>query len=117
MNPGSMHDPLLGSRVPGHPIPEVVLRTRRSVMEAANEMHAQRERQRRQMGFALLAIGVLALLFTPALWSAWNDLASGEHFFDLPVMLLTLSLVLLSAIFAVLLVSWRGRRSHQDQER
>jgi hypothetical protein len=111
-------DPLLQhSKIPGHPIPEVVLRTRRCVMEAAQEMHVQRDRQRRQMGFALLAIGVLALLFTPALWSAYTDLASGERFFDLPVMLLTLSLVLLSAIFAVLLVSWRGRRSLHDPER
>jgi len=111
-------NPLLQrSRIPGHPIPEVVLRTRRSVMEAAQEMHSQREHRRRQMGFALLAFGVLALLFTPALWSAYNDLASGERFFDLPVMLLTLSLVLLSAIFAVLLVSWSGRRGLHHPER
>lgn len=99
-----------------HPVPEVILRTRRSVMEAANEIHAERERRKRQMGYALLALGSLVVLFTPALWSAATDLAGGEHFFDLPVMLLTLSLVLLSAIFAVLLVSWRDRRRRSGSE-
>lgn len=101
-----------------HPIPEVVLRTRRSVMEAAYEMRAQRERQRRQMGVALLALGTLVVLVTPALWSAMSDLTAGERFFDLPVMLLMLSLVLLSAIFAVLLVTWRGgRRGMRNEQR
>jgi len=106
------------TKVSGRSIPEVVLRTRRSVMEAAHEMRAQRTRQKRQMGFALLALGVLVLLVTPALWSAVSDLNAGEHFFDLPVMVLTLSLVLLSAIFAVLLVTWRGgRRGMRDPQR
>lgn len=98
------------SRVPGHLVPEVVLRTRRSVMEAACEMQAQRTRRRRHIGFALLALATLVLLFAPALWDAWIDLAAGERFFDMPVMLLTLSMVLLSAMFAILLVTWRGGR-------
>ena len=34
----------------GHPIPEVVLRTRRSVMEAANNLEEQRTRKRRHAG-------------------------------------------------------------------
>lgn len=105
------------SRAAGHPMPEVVLRTRRSVMEAAQLMQAQRRRQRRQMGYILLAVAVLVLLAAPALWSVIADMAGGEAFTDMPVMLLTLSLVLLSAMFAVLLVSWRGRqqRANQDQ--
>jgi cytochrome bd-type quinol oxidase subunit 2 len=97
-----------------HPIPEVILRTRRSVMEAAHEVQAERERRKRQVGYALLALGSLVVLFTPALWSAASDLASGERFFDLPVMVLVLSLVLLSAMFAVLLVSWRDRRRRSE---
>ena len=96
-----------------HPIPGVILRTRRSVMEAAHQIQVERERRKRNMGFALLALGSLALLFTPVLWSAASDLAGGEHFFDLPVSLLILSLVLLSAMFAVLLVSWRDRRRRE----
>lgn len=105
------------NRMPGHPIPEVVLRTRRSVMEAAHEMRAQRVRQKRQGGIALFVLGALVLLVTPALWSAFSDINAGEHFFDMPMMLLILSLVLLSAIFAVLLVSWRGRRGVGNQQR
>jgi cytochrome bd-type quinol oxidase subunit 2 len=99
----------------GHPIPEVVLRTRRSVMEAAMELKAQRTRRRRHAGIALLAMGTLVLLFAPVLWSAVNDLSTGEHFFDLPVLVLTLSLVLLAAVFAVLLVTWRDRAARAER--
>ena len=102
--------------IPRRPIPEVVLRTRRSVMEAAQQMQAHRQRRRRNLGIALLAVGALVVLFTPALWSAVNDIDGGEHFFDMPVMLLVLSLLFLSALFAVLLVSWRdGRRSSHEE--
>jgi cytochrome bd-type quinol oxidase subunit 2 len=99
----------------GHPIPEIVLRTRRSVMEAAYEMRAQRLRKRRHLGIALLAMGALVVLFAPALWSAVNDLTTGEHFFDLPVVMLTLFLVFLSAVFAVLLVTWKDRAARDEQ--
>jgi cytochrome bd-type quinol oxidase subunit 2 len=98
-----------------HPIPEVVLRTRRSVMEAANELQTQKTRKRRHAGIALLAMGVLVLMAAPALWSAANDLTTGEHFFDLPVMVLTLFLVMLSAAFAVLLLTLRERGMRDDQ--
>jgi Kef-type K+ transport system membrane component KefB len=100
----------------GHPMPEVVLRTRRSVMEAAQLMQVQRRRQRRQLGYVLLAVAVLALLAAPALWSVITDVAGGEEFTGMPVMLLTLSLVLLSAMFAVLLVSWRARQVRADED-
>lgn len=96
-------------------IPDVLLRTRRSVMEAAYEIQLQRTRRRRQIGIALLVFASLVVLATPALWSAATELTSGEAFFDMPVMLVTLTLVLLSAIFAVLLVSWRGRRLRDEQ--
>lgn len=99
------------------PIPEVVLRTRRNVMEAANAIQAERVRRRRQVGIALFVLATLVILVTPVLWNAANDLTSGEHFFDLPVMVVTLSLVLLSAIFAVLLVGWRTRRAARDEQR
>lgn len=100
-----------------HPIPEVVLRTRRNVMEAAHAMRAERVRRRRHIGIVLFVVAMLVVLVTPALWNAANDLTSGEHFFDMPVMVLVLSLVLLSAIFAVLLVGWRTRRAVRDEQR
>lgn len=96
------------------PIPDVLLRTRRSVMEAAYEMQAERKRRRRQIGIALLVFAGLVTLATPVLWSAASELSAGEAFFDMPVMLVTLTLVLLSAIFAVLLVSLRGRRLRDE---
>ena len=52
------------------PIPEVVLRTRRNVMEAANAMQVERVRRRRQIGIALFVLAVLIVLVTPALWNA-----------------------------------------------
>jgi cytochrome bd-type quinol oxidase subunit 2 len=99
----------------GHPIPEVVLRTRRSVMEAANNLEEQRTRKRRHAGVALLAMGTLVVLLAPALWSTVSDLITGEHFFDLPVMILTLFLVLLSAAFAILLITWRDRAAREQR--
>ncbi len=111
MNRAAVHSKS-GSQVS---IPDVLLRTRRSVMEAANEMQMQRARRRRQIGIALLVFAGLVMLVTPALWSAATELTSGEPFFDMPVMLVTLTLVMLSAIFAVLLVSWRGRRLRDEQ--
>ena len=61
-------------------------------------------------------VRALLVLFTPALWSVANDLTTGEHFFDMPVMVLTLSLVLLSAMFAILLMTWRGGRNAARDE-
>jgi len=101
--------------VSGHPVPEFVLRTRRSVMEAALEIQVQRTRKRRHAGIALLAMGALVLLFAPVVWSAVTDLSTGEHFFDLPVLVLTLSLVFLAALFAILLVTWRDRAARAER--
>lgn len=104
-----------GTAAEAHPRPDVLLRTRRSVMEAANEMRAQRTRQRRQIGIALLALGGLMVLGTPAIWTAVSDISAGEHYFDMPFMVVVLSLVMLSAVFAVCLLSWkRGSRSARD---
>jgi cytochrome bd-type quinol oxidase subunit 2 len=111
-----MNGDFMGARTAGHPMPEVVLRTRRTVMEAAQLMQAQRHQRRRQMGYVLLALTTLVLLAAPALWSAFADLAAGEEFTGMPVMMLALSLVLLSAMFAVLLISWRSRRSGTNED-
>ncbi|MFP5229903.1 MAG: hypothetical protein ACLGXA_19995 [Acidobacteriota bacterium] len=101
--------------VTGHAIPEFVLRTRRSVMEAANEMQVQRARKRRHAGIALLALAVLILLFAPLVWSAVTDLSAGEHFLDLSVIVLTLSLVLVAAVFAILMMTWRERAARAER--
>jgi uncharacterized membrane protein len=84
-------------------------------MEAAIELQAQRTRKRRHAGIALLAMGALIFLVAPVLWTAVNDLSTGEHFFDLPMIVLTLFGVLLSAVFAVLLVTWRDRAARAER--
>jgi hypothetical protein len=95
---------------------DVVLRTRRSVMEAANQIQVQRVRNRRQVGIALLSLGSLLVLLTPAIWSAVDDLFGGEHFFDMPTMVLSLVLLLFSAVFGVLIFSWsRQDRLHNGE--
>ena len=99
-----------------HPIPDFVLRTRRSVMEAAFEVRAQRARRRRHIGIALLVLGILFFLCAPVLWSAASDLSTGEHFLDLPVLVLTLFVVFLSAVFAILLLlNWRDRTARDER--
>jgi membrane protein implicated in regulation of membrane protease activity len=85
-------------------------------MEAAYLMQTRRARQRRHVGLALLAIAGLVVFFSPALWSAATDLATGEHFLDLPVVVLTVSLLFLSTMLAALLMAWKDRRRRSHNE-
>lgn len=103
-------------KVSGHPIPEVVLRTRRSVMAAAYEMHEKRARQRRHAGITLAVMAGLLVVLAPALWSTVTDLTNGEHFLDMSVVVLTISLIMLSAMFAILLMTWRGGKTGERDE-
>lgn len=98
-----------------HGKPDFLLRTRRSVLEAAHLMRARRARQRRHVGFALLAIAAVLVFFAPALWSTINDLTTGEHFSDLPVVVLTLGLIFFSTMLAALLMAWKDRRRSTHQ--
>lgn len=99
-----------------HSRPDFLLRTRRSVMEAANLMQAKRTRQRRHAGLALLAMAAVLVLFAPALWSAATDLSTGEYFLDMPVVVLTVSLIFFSAILMALLIAWKDRRRGIGEE-
>jgi DMSO/TMAO reductase YedYZ heme-binding membrane subunit len=85
-------------------------------MEAAHLMQAKRVRQRRHAGIALLAIVGLLTVFAPVLWGAATDLTSGDHLLDMPVVLLALTLVFLSAMFAVALMQVRSGRRSMDNE-
>jgi cytochrome bd-type quinol oxidase subunit 2 len=98
-----------------HRKPDFLLRTRRSVMEAANLMQANRTRQRRHAGLALLAMAAVLVFFAPALWSAATDLSTGEHFLDMPVVVLTLSLIFFSTTLAALLMAWKDRRGMREE--
>ena len=94
----------------------LVQRTRRAVMETAHQMRAAESRRRRQLGIALLAFLGLALLLTPAVWIAVDDLFNGEHFQDTPTMTMSLVITLFSAIFTALIVHLRSRRARDGEE-
>lgn len=96
--------------------PDFLLRTRRSVMEAANLIQTNRARQRRHAGLALLAMAAVLVFFAPALWSAATDLSTGEHFLDMPVVVLTVSLLFFSTILAALLMALKDRRRGMRNE-
>jgi hypothetical protein len=87
--------------------PDVLLRTRRSVMDAAYRMQEQRALRRKHAGIALLVVLGLLILFAPVLWVEASDLTAGEPVLGMPVVLLTLSLVLLSAVLGVAMMTWR----------
>ena len=94
----------------------LVQRTRRAVMEAAHQIRAAETRGRRQAGIVIMAVLVLVLLLTPAVWTIADDLFSGEHFQDLPAMTMSLVVTLFSALFAALIVHLRSRRARDGEE-
>jgi cytochrome bd-type quinol oxidase subunit 2 len=85
-------------------------------MEAAHLMQAKKARQRRHAGIALLVVVGLLVLFAPALWGTAADLMAGEPFLDMPVVMLVLSLVFLSALFAVLMMQLQAGRRGANHE-
>jgi hypothetical protein len=93
---------------------DVVLRTRRTVMEAANEVHAQRIRSRRKLGVVLLCFGALLLVLTPTIWVSMEDLLDGEHVFDMPAMMLALAVMFITTILAALAMGWKSQQTVRD---
>jgi hypothetical protein len=61
-------------------------------------------------------MAAVLVFFAPALWSAAMDLSTGEHFLDMPVVVLTLSLLFFSTILASLLMALRDRRRDMRKE-
>ena len=94
----------------------LVQRTRRAVMEAANQMRDAETRRRRQAGIVMLAFLGLVLLLTPAVWIVVDDLFNGEHFQETPAMTMSLIVTLFSTIFAALIVHLRSRRARDGEE-
>lgn len=92
---------------------EVVQRTRRSVMEAAQRMQESRAACRRQVGIALLAVVVFLLLATPAIWSFAEDVFSEGSITEASFFMLTVFVLLLSTAMGALLSRGRRRGIHQ----
>ncbi len=92
----------------------VVQRTRRAVMEAANELREQKRRNRRSAAIIALTVTVLAMLLTPAIWSSVEDFLAGGDLFELHSMVMVLSALLFSTVLSALVV---GLRSQQHMPR
>jgi len=88
----------------------LTLRTRRAVRDEVISTGEQRMRTRQNLGWALMGLGFMLLLLTPAMWSGLEDLLAGEHIMDLPALVTCLILMLFTATFGVLIVVWKGQR-------
>lgn len=87
----------------------VVQRTRRAVMEAAGKMREAQSSTRRQAGLVLLAMGVLMVLLTPALWVIAEDAFSDERWLDAPALTALLVATVVFTAFAAVLAQWRDQ--------
>lgn len=87
----------------------VVQRTRRAVMEAANQMRDADSRLRRNFGLAVLAIGALLMFLTPTLWVIAEDVFNDERGVDASTLTALLVATTASTIFAVVLAQWSNR--------
>ncbi|MFZ0662932.1 MAG: hypothetical protein WAM66_09595 [Acidobacteriaceae bacterium] len=87
----------------------VVQRTRRAVMEAANQMRAAQSRTRRQIGVALLGLVALLMFLTPMLWVIAEDAFSEDGWLDAPAMTALLVATVAFSIFTAILVQRRSQ--------
>lgn len=85
----------------------VVERTRRAVMEKANQMREARNRTRRQIGMALLGLVALLMFLTPMLWVIAEEAFSEESWLDAPALTALLVATLAFSVFAALAAQWR----------
>lgn len=92
----------------------VVQRTRRAVLESANQMHAAELRGRRQAGLALLTIVGLLTFLTPALWAVAEDVFNGEHWVEAPTLTGLLAAIMISTILAALVVQLNSRSQRES---
>lgn len=85
----------------------VVQRTRRAVMEAANQMRESDQRLRRNIGLVLLSLGALLMFLTPMLWIICEEVFSGEGWLDASSLTALLVATIAFSMFTVVLVQWR----------
>lgn len=87
---------------------EVVQRTRRNVMDAAQRMQEARSQNRQRVGVVLLVVLGILVLVSPALWGLTEVASECAAMTEASILTLTVLLVLLSTAMAVML--GRGRR-------
>jgi cation transport ATPase len=89
--------------------PDVVQQTRRNIMEAAHRMRQSRSQCRHRLGIALLAMLVLLVLATPAIWSFTDELFNESTLTDASILTLTAFVLLLSTAIGAALSHGRRR--------
>lgn len=87
----------------------VVQRTRRAVMEAAEQMRERDQRVRRNFGLVLLALGALLMFLTPMLWVIAEEVFSGEDWLDASSIAALLVGTLALSMFTAMLAQWRSQ--------
>lgn len=92
----------------------VVQRTRRAVMEAANQMREAQSRTRRGIGVALLGLVALLMFLTPMLWVIADEAFNGENWLEVSGLTAMLVVTMALSIFAALAAQWRNHSRREN---
>jgi hypothetical protein len=91
----------------------VVQRTRRAVLETANQMREADRRSRHQFGLALLVLGGFLTFLTPALWAVAMDIFNDGHWLDASSLTGLLAATMISSILAAVIAQWNSRSQRE----
>ena len=92
----------------------VVQRTRRAVMEKANQMPEARSRVRRRTAIAVTGLIALLMFLTPMLWVIADEAFGGEIWLDESGMTALLVATTAFSIFAALAAQWRKQSRRES---
>ena len=92
----------------------VVQRTRRAVMEKANQMREARSRVRRRSAIAVTGLIALLMFLTPMLWVIADEAFSGESWLDESGLAALLVATMAFSIFAALAAQWRNQSRRES---
>lgn len=92
----------------------VVQRTRRAVMEKANQMREARSRVRRRTAIAVTGLIALLMFLTPMLWVIADEAFSGESWLDESGLAALLVATVAFSIFAALAAQWRNQSRRES---
>lgn len=92
----------------------VVQRTRRAVMEKANQMREARNGVRRRTAMAVTGLIALLMFLTPMLWVIADEAFNGEDFLDESGLAALLVATMAFSIFAALAAQWRNQSRREN---
>jgi hypothetical protein len=92
----------------------VVQRTRRAVMEKANQMHELGSRLRRRIAIAVTGLIALLMFLTPMLWVIADEAFGGETRLDESGMTALLVATMVFSVFAALAAQWRNQSRRES---